>query len=87
MVITHFGLHQAPGNKQLGHHLWIERRDGCFRPGKDVVAPANRMILAAMARHTYLTKTGGIEFEQRREVQLVFAGVRLAPTAAHLVAT
>jgi hypothetical protein len=45
------------------------------------------MILAAMARHTYLTKTGGIEFEQRREVQLVFAGVRLAPTAAHLVAT
>jgi hypothetical protein len=74
VVITHFGLHQAPGNKLVNHNMWIARHNGCFRPDKDVVAPAHRMILAAMARHTYLTKSGGAEFEQPRELQLVFAG-------------
>jgi hypothetical protein len=73
MVITHFGLHQAPGNKLQGDTMNVPRRDGCINPVKDVVAPGNKGLLGPAANRTF-GEQGRKEFDAPKEVTVMFVG-------------
>jgi hypothetical protein len=73
MVITHFGLHQAPGAKIDSSTMAVSRKNGCFSPEKDVVAPGNKGLLGPAANRTF-GEQGRQAYDAPKEVTLMFVG-------------